>query len=490
MLEFNDKFNLKPLAAALAASLLSMSTWAADGAVKPSGFGLLSADGQSSINIYGQFHFDARSIRDGLGESADKDAASGADNFEIRRGRLGIAGTIAKDIEYEFITNTLGSSSNLIHRAYVNYGYKKSSQFRVGRFKQPFSLEEMSSANGIDFMERSYGDQLVPGHRLGLMMHGEPIKGFTYGVSAYQNGFNEVTNTNNVGKSSAARLTLNLAEIQNISNMILHVGLGSDQGRYTILPTVTSDTGAVASSTTRATVLSFRTENRGLANAYRAQLSGDQITPTFGGVANNAANVTNDLKGLEVALANGGFKFQAEYIKAAYSANATIRDYTPATSVALGTAALDVSADTHYYEFIYNLTGEPWASAYKSGVFGTIKPQSNFGMGSGGGWGAWQLAFRISDYKASIPITSGTRSNLETFGAGVGSAEDNTTRVDNSQGARTTTYGVNWILNPNARLMFNYARTEFDRPVQYLSTTGLGTTNKEDVLSLRWQMAL
>ena len=481
----------KPLAAALLVAT-SGALFAADGAVKPSGFGLVSADGQSSVNLYGQFHFDMRDINNGLNHVNDKDAGSGADNFEVRRGRLGITGTVLKDIDYELITNTLGSNANLIHRAYINYGYNQQAQVRVGRFKQPFSLEELSSANGLDFMERSYGNQLVPSHRLGAMIHGEPVKGFTYGVSVYQDGFNEISNTENIGALGAARATVNLAELRGISDTILHFGVGLDKGSYQTTPTVSTDTGAAISGLTRGTVLAFRSEDRGMTNVYRAQISGDTINPTFGGVANNAANISKELKGLEMALATGPWKFQSEFFDAAYSAKSLIYNTDTGLSAAglKGTATLDVTAKTNYCEFLYNITGENWATAYKSGAFGSVKPKSNFG---GGGTGGWQVGWRVSSYKVGEP--SGTalagsgvsKTNTTTFGM----INTNTSRGENSATATTNTLGVNWLLNPNARVMFNYAETKFGTTVTYLTTTAsdVGFTNKEKLFSVRTQLS-
>ena len=485
------RIQIKPLVAALLLAA-SGALFAADGAVKPSGFGLVSADGQSSVNLYGQFHFDSRSISNGLAASNDKDTASGADNFEVRRGRLGITGTLLKDIDYELITNTLGSNANLIHRAYINYGYNQQAQVRVGRFKQPFSLEEMSSANGLDFMERSYGNQLVPSHRLGGMIHGEPVKGFTYGVSVYQDGFNEISNIDNIGALGAARATVNLAELRGIKDAILHFGVGLDKGSFQTTPTVSTDTGAAISGLTRGTVLAFRSENRGMANVYRAQISGDTISPAFGGLANNVANISKELKGLELALATGPWKFQTEYVDAAYSARA-LNYNTDSALGALGlkgTATLDVTAKTNYHEFLYNITGENWSSAYKSGAFGSVKPKSNFG---GGGTGGWQAGWRVSSYKVGEPAGTAlagsgvTKTNTTTFGT----INTNTSRGENSATATTNTFALNWILNPNARVMFNYAETKFGTKVTYLSTTAtdVGFTNKEKLFSVRTQLS-
>ncbi|MFM7698555.1 MAG: porin, partial [Limnohabitans sp.] len=184
-----------------------------NGSVKPSGFGWVSADGENSINISGLVHFDARNISNGLTDSQDKDSASGADNFEVRRARIGINGTLWKNVDFEVLTNLVGSSPNLIHRAYVNYSYNKAGQIRAGRFKQPFSLEEQTSANAIDFQERSYGNQMVAGQRNGVMVFGSPTTGLTYAVSVYQDGFNELSNTNQIGTLGIGRVTANLTEL-------------------------------------------------------------------------------------------------------------------------------------------------------------------------------------------------------------------------------------------------------------------------------------
>ena len=466
-----------------------------NGSVKPSGFGWVSADGEKSANLIGLVHFDARSIDNGLTDSADKDSASGASNYEVRRARIGLNGSIAKDLDYEILTNLVGSSSNLIHRAYINYGYNKNAQFRVGRFKQPFSLEEMTSANATDFQERSYGNQLVASQRLGAMVFGEPRQGFTYALSSYQDGFNELSNTTNAGTLAVGRVTVNFAELGGFNNSVVHLGLASDKGRYEVTPATSTDTGSTSASTTqytRATILSFRTEDRGMANAYRAQIAGDVTGGTtlsgYGVQANNVASVKKDLQGIELALANGPFKFQTEYFDASYNASAQ--------SCAFGTttcydSSLNVSARTNYYEFMYNLTGESWANAYKSGAFTTVKPLANFSSGSGGGWGAWQLGLRYSTYSVTEPTWATARTNVTSSvstGKATALTNSNFSRGENAEGGNTTTLGVNWILNPNSRVIFNYAVTKFDRPVTYISTTSLGSTSEEKVVSIRTQI--
>jgi len=463
-----------------------------NGSVKSNGYGFVSADGERSINLIGLVHFDSRVIDNNLSESNDKDSASGASNYEVRRARIGLNGSIAKDLDYEILTNLVGSSSNLIHRAYINYGFNKNAQVRVGRFKQPFSLEEMTSANAIDFQERSYGNQLVASQRLGAMVFGEPTKGFTYAISSYQDGFNELSNTTNVGSLSIGRATVNFAELRDLSNSVIHIGVGIDKGRYETTPTTSTDTGTTASSYTRATIVSLRSEDRGLSNAYRAQIAGDFVTAGYGVQANNNASVTKDLKGLEIALAKGAFKFQAETFDSSYSASS--RNYDSVNAVDYGTTNYDITAKTNYFEFIYNLTGESWANSYKSGAFTSIKPKANFSSGTGGGLGAWQLGIRVSNYEVTEPTAVATKTDglvIARSFAKINSNASWNSRGENSEKAQTITYSVNWILNPNSRVIFNYAVTKFDRSVTYLTTTTpatLGTTDLEKIVSIRTQI--
>ena len=75
------------------------------------------------------------------------------------------------------------------------------------------------------------------------------------------------------------------------------------------------------------------------------------------------------------------------------------------------------------------VTGEHRAYSTSSGKFDRIKPKSNF-LG-GGGLGAWELAARWSWLDLTDKLVEGGEENNFTF-------------------------GVNWYLNPNYRMMFNY----------------------------------
>jgi phosphate-selective porin len=215
-----------------------------------------------------------------------------------------------------------------------------------------------------------------------------------------------------------------------------------------------------------------------LANAFRAQIGGDKTeSEAYGATANNVININKDLKGLELAVARGPFKLQMENFDTKYEASGTTQDLTGALADAA--VRYDVRVKAQYVEFMYNITGEDWSKAYKGGAFSGITPTSVFMKDYGGvvgnGIGAWQVGVRQSSYEAEASNSV----------AGRGGSN----RVQNSPKATTTTYALNWIMNNNARVMLNYAETNFGTAVEILDTgSDSSTTTKERVVSLRTQI--
>lgn len=421
----------------------------------------LPALAQVEAKVTGRVHFDARDISNAVPAQNDRDTTSFADNFEIRRARIGVVGTINKDIAYEVVGNAVGSTTNFIDTAWANYGFNKAAQFRAGRFKQPFSLEELTSSNSIDFMERSYGNQMVPGKRLGMMLHGEPMKGLNYGLSAFQADFTEASNSSNAGSNYAARIALNAADFVKIEDTVLHLGVAHTGGKSQVVPTSSSNAGSAPSTETTATVVSLRDENRGMSNVYRSRIIGTPLnTAAYSASSPGIVNINKSMSGLELALAKGPIKFQMEQFNSKFTSDST-QYTTPAT----------VGVKSNYMEVMYNITGEEWSKAYKGGAFSGITPNTVFMKDYGGvvgnGIGAWQVGVRQSSYEAYDRVGGKT--------------------PDGSAKGKTTTYGLNWVLNNNARMMFNYAKTTFDTAFTPVDTSG-ATVNDETVISLRTQI--
>ena len=120
-----------------------------------------------------------------------------------------------------------------------------------------------------------------------------------------------------------------------------------------------------------------------------------------------------DLVGLEAAWVNGPLSVQSEYMKA----------------YADRTGASDVDFDGYYVQASYFLTGEHRNYKTSEGAFSRIKPKKNYGKE--GGLGAWEVAARYSGLDLNDSDIAGGRLN-------------------------DITTGLNWYLNPNTRIMWNY----------------------------------
>ena len=445
----------------------------------------MPAFAQVEAKLTGRVHYDMRAIDSGLDKIDDRDSASVGSNYELRRARIGFTGSLNKQIQFEGVANAVGSSTNFIDTAFINYGYNQAGQVRVGRFKQPFSLEENTSSNNIDFMERSYVNQITPGKKLGAMIHGAHDAGFTYAASMYQNDFAELSNSDGAGTMGALRVTGDLAKLAKMGEgkAVVHLGLGYDKGNYEVLASSSGNTAKEAETKARATILSFRDENRGLSNAYRLQMYGGDITTTkaYGATYNDVVNIDKATNALELAVAYGPFKFQSEMADSKFDA----------TTIRSGSKDLNATVKTQYVALVYNITGEDFAKSYSKGAFGGIKPTSEFMKDYGGvvgnGTGAWQVGYRYSKYDASL--TQATTLKAATISENTVTGDTNS-RYQNSPTANTSTYSLNWILNSNARVMFNYSQTKFGSPVEYLDTDANTTskTSKENIISVRTQI--
>ena len=403
-----------------------------EGKVRANGLGLISADGQNSINLTGRLHFDNRMINSDFasGATGDKDTAKYGDTMDIRRARVGFTGTLLKDISYEVVFNAAASDSTNLDTGWINYAFTKPVNLRVGKFKQQFNLEEMTSSNNIDFIERSYVNQFAPGKKLGMMLHGVLTPGLAYGVTSFQDATSVLSASGS--RQSTVRLAANLAEMTQLSDKVLHLGLAKHSGTVDVAAGATGD------------VIKLRTDARGADGVFASTFAADDTA--------NVNQVKRSSDGLELALAQGPIKLQAETVKANFDfANAARSN------------VVDGTLKAQYLAVVYNLTGEKWSDAYKDGTFGAIRPRSNFTM-SGKGTGAWQLGYRASSYDASDWTA--------------------TTATTGSKKGKTQTFGVTWLLNPNARIMLNHSTTKFDTAF----ALGAATGDKETVTTLRTQI--
>ena len=473
---------------------------------KDGAFILESADARNSIQLTGRMHLDYRHNNLDLYSTDynDRDSASAADGWELRRARLGVKGVLAKDFKYEIVGNLPGTAT--VDVAYLDFAKYKEMQIRLGKFKQPFNLEELTSSNNIDFMERSYVNQLAPAKKIGAMIFGEPKDGFTYALSTYSMNDTELDSKNDRA-SFAGRSTLNFAQLMGNKDAVMHIGLAGFDAEYNVTPTTSSGSAAAES---RANILAFRTPGRGLSSIFRGQIGGDRInnsstttvsdcTPVApavsctatttstqqGAISNSTSQVKSNAAGLEGAIALKNLKLQGEYTRANYGGN-----YNN------GAESLDMDVKAMYGEVMWLVTGEKYADAYKAGTFGAIKPLANFDLDTNQ-MGAWELGFRVEKYEVNdiaatlAGTTNGTRVQGTATCTGTSTTASSSSANINGCGSKSTTYtaGIKWILNPNLMVKLNYSRTNFGNEWEYYDLNDSQRLNKENIYMMRTQYA-
>ncbi len=289
---------------------------------------------------------------------------------------------------------------------------------RVGQWKQPFSLEVVSSFRYTTFMERSLLFQTFTPFRhigVGFYNNADDLNS-TWAMSYFRTGQDQFGDSLSIdgGHGMAARLTRLAWWCDNGSNY-LHLGSGyflnsppRDRARFRTLPEIFVGEFAPGGIGTSG-------------QAVPGVLNG---TPFFAdtGVIQNVNAVST--YGLEALWVNGPLSWQSEAMAAQVNQTG-VRD------AILGGA---------YSQVGYFLTGEHRPYDRKAGAIDRVLPRANFKPGTGG-WGAWEVAGRWS-YVDLNAGSFGTPGNPSASGAG-GIMQN-------------LTAGLNWFINPYVRWEFNY----------------------------------
>jgi len=272
---------------------------------------------------------------------------------------------------------------------------------KVGHFKEPFSLEQLTSSRYITFMERSLADVFVPGRNVGVMAYDTLADdNITWGIGAF---ISECGDEPPIFKndSNATAITM----------------------RSTWTPWYDEASGG------RGLI------HLGASYSYRniADESVSYGTKPEAGLGDNLLSVgpidfvpVTDLLGLEAAMVYGPFRIQSEYMQA----------YVTRSGLA------NPQFDGAYVQVSYFLTGEHRKYKRSNGTFSDrVIPFENFFRVRDcdgcvrTGKGAWELAYRCS--------------YLDLNGGGF-----------NGGDATNHTLGINWYLNPYTRLMFNWINSD------------------------------
>ena len=328
------------------------------------------------------------------------DQTSGA---EFRRARIFLAGlfynTIKFKAQFDFASTSGGEEPNFKDVYIQLIKLPVVGNFRVGHFKEPWSLENLTSSKYNMFMERSLMNTFSRGRGLGVALFNHALdKRVTWSTGLFYDTASEAPPVSNFAASPGAvnfslRVT-GLPLYQDKGQKLIHLGFSygvEDQGK--------------------ADTVRYRSRPEAHLTSFRPV-----STPTF-----PAESINRYV--FELAGVYGPFSLQGEYA-------------TVSTSAPVGTPDMDYSG--LYVQASYFITGERRPYSTKSGTFSRVTPIRNFD--GKGGLGAWEVALRYS--------------NLD--------LNDDPTGALNGGEMDDITLGVNWYLNPQSRIMFNYVRSDVD----------------------------
>lgn len=367
------------------------------------------------------------------------------DGVDFRRARLRIDGTMYEVIdwaaEYDLENSVVVSGAARAVPAPTDLWWQiKELPFlqniKIGNQKEAMGFEHMVSSRFLPFMERSFNQDAFYGGLFNGFLPGITCLGVlgddemgTYNIGLFKPTNNPFGfNTGDGDYSLTGRMT-RLLWWEDDGRQLLHVGLSLRQATA-----VSTNVGAGSANPFRSHT--FRTRD-----AIRTGLSANWPTPANVTLFGDDEQTANG----ELVMVNGSFTLQAEYLVNA------LQDARLAPTDPLGNTA---TYHGGYIQCLYFLTGESDHYNKKTGFFERVKPAENFFLvrnNDGGncfGRGAWQIGARYNYL------------DLNDNGLNGGILHNGT-------------LGLNWFLNPNSKVQWNYMATYRDAPLPGNTGDGL-----------------
>lgn len=367
-----------------------------------------------NIRVRGVLHFDGRRFSDDVTPGT-------ADTWLLRRVRPTIEGTVGGVYDFR-ITPDFAGGRTIILDAYVSTKLRPWAVLTAGKFKVPVGLERLQSASDLRFIERAFPTSLVPNRDLGVQLSGDVVGGAVSYAIGYFNGVSDGSSSDSNSPNADAEndtkgdwmARIFLRPFARSENPALN-GLG-----FGIAGTYVDSTG-----TTDVTLLpSYRTPGQQVFFRYRGN-SGAGGNATF-------ADGERLRYSPQFYYYYGRLGVLGEYVNVS-------QDVTRVNNGVARSASLDNSA--WHLQLSWLATGGK--ESYKA-----ITPAHTTGSGALA-WNAVELVARYHEL----------RIDSEAFDGGADSFADPSTSARKASAAGV---GVNWYLNRNAKLSFNYEKTRFD----------------------------
>ncbi|MEA3347228.1 MAG: porin, partial [Candidatus Auribacterota bacterium] len=317
------------------------------------GLRLRTDDKKIDLKIGGRIMADTAWMKEDSG--LNKEFGKLEDNSEFRRARLYMAGTFLDHLIFKAQYDFAGGDADF-KDVYLGYkGIPYLGTVKVGHFKEPFSLNELTSSKYITFMERALPNAFVPGRNIGIAL-----------------------NNSLLGSSKAPRMTWALGVFRDADSF----GNASSNewnitGRITGLPWY-EDGGKKLLHLGAA--YSWRAPHKTV--RYRERPESHMVARFVDTGSFPAKNLS--LVGLEGALVYGPFHAEGELIQSFVNRTNGVNNFY-----------------SGYVQAGFFLTGEHRSYKNKAGVFSRTKPKNNFNIvklidGDYKSIGAWELAARWS----------------------------------------------------------------------------------------------
>jgi phosphate-selective porin OprO and OprP len=347
------------------------------------------------------------------------------ETFVLRRVRPIFEGTVYKIFDFRIMPD-FGQGQTVLQDAYLEARFNPAFRVRAGKFKPPVGLERLQSATDLLFVERALPTNLVPNRDLGVQVGGDLAGGVVSYAAGIFNGVPDGANADadtNDGKDAAGRLFFQPFVKGTGPLKNLGFGVAASQGSQTGTPT---STGLAAYKTP------------GQVNFFTYRSDGTAAGTTV-------ADGTHYRLSPQGYLYSGPFGLLAEYV---ISRQEVRRDLVSDT---LEHKSWQVAAS-------WVLSGD--AASYRG-----VTPKKVFDLAAHT-WGSFEIAARYSELKlddATFPVFASITSS--------------------ARSAKAWAVGLNWYLNRNLRLLFDYEDTQFEG--------GAATGDREDekIFFSRFQIA-
>lgn len=381
-----------------------------------------------TITVNGVFQADAGWFhQDSASEAQFGQIQDGAD---FRRARLSAKGSVTEQTNYFFQMDFGFFGRPTFTDLWVEQtNVPLFGNVRIGQWKQPFSLEVVSSFRYTTFMERSQLFQaFTPFRHIGIGFYDwSDDLNHTWAASVFRSGQDQFGGSLSTdgGVGTAERATW-LALWEDDGREYLHLGVGHffnspprDTINFRTIPELYIGANA----------------NGAVGTSGQAVPGAADGTPFF--IATGNLNVTEyNVVGSELLFVEGPFSLQSEVM-----VNMVNQAAGQPSAVLPGA----------YAQVGWFLTGEHRPYDRKAGAIDRVIPRHNLlhtNCRSGDGMGAWEVAGRWSYLDL----------NDETIAGG--------TMTD-------YTLGLNWYWNPYTKMVFNYIHSRPDSPILGDSTTDL-----------------